>query len=401
MLLCLPAHPAYPAPSAQATSFEQALKDIDSPDAGARQRAAQMLKSAAYPEAALPLAKLVLDPSNTVQLEAIAAELNIFLADSAAMTSRAGTTAETAFASGREAIGSSPVPLAVLAALRTAVRDETPRVAGESLYAFGALSAGADGAARRELLRVSGPELVGALGAADPAMRHAALNVIARVYERRIGDDPVDPTVGDPIVNTMNDPDRTLMLDAIHAAGAMRYERALRSLTEMFQYHGKGEMAEASFDAVARIAHPSSAALFDAQLVSKSAPIRGIAVEGIARLGDPARMPKLQTALARERDAGVLLAQAFAGCQLAKAPLDPIVDGLRKSGTRDQARKYFRELAPGHVQAFATALKDADPQVRVSAVDALGFSGDRAALPMVEAMAGDPDGRVASAAGRA
>ena len=61
--------------------FEQAVKDIDSPDAAIRLRAVQMFKSAGYPEAAVPLAKLVLDSKDEIQLEAIAAELNIFLAE--------------------------------------------------------------------------------------------------------------------------------------------------------------------------------------------------------------------------------------------------------------------------------------------------------------------------------
>src|SRR5215510_14029353 len=69
------AHPAYPAQ----VSFEQATRDLASPDAGTRLKAAQMLKEAGYPEAAVPLAALVTDPADEVQLEAIAAELNIFL----------------------------------------------------------------------------------------------------------------------------------------------------------------------------------------------------------------------------------------------------------------------------------------------------------------------------------
>jgi len=403
VLAALPALPAPPAPLAfPQAQYEQAIRDIDSRDAGDRQRAVRLLGSAAYPEAAVPLAKLVLDPKDDIQLEAIGAELNIFLADRGATKPRGSLEgASAAFAAGPEAIGPMPVPLALMGALRTASRDENPRVASEALYAFGALSAGVSGNSRRELRSISGPELVGALGAADPSVRSAALNVLGRVYERGPTDGPVDPSVGDPIVHIMNEPDRILALGAIHAVGAMRYERALVSLTELFQYHGTGEMAEASFDAVARIAHPSSATLFDAQLVSKTAAIRGIAVEGIARLGDPARMPKVRSALSRERDSGVLLAQAFAACRLARAVIDPIVDGFKRNATRDQARKYFWELAPEHVQAFAPALRNADANVRLAAVDALGFSGDRAALPMVEPMASDPDARVAAAAQRA
>ena len=42
-------------------SFESTVAELSSPDPGKRLKAVQMLKAAAYPEAALPLAPLVLD----------------------------------------------------------------------------------------------------------------------------------------------------------------------------------------------------------------------------------------------------------------------------------------------------------------------------------------------------
>jgi len=54
-------------------SFEQASADLTSPDAKVRLHAVQLLKGAAYPEAAVPLARLLTDAQDDVQLEAIAA----------------------------------------------------------------------------------------------------------------------------------------------------------------------------------------------------------------------------------------------------------------------------------------------------------------------------------------
>ena len=51
-LVCLPAL------SAQ-VPFEQAARDLSSADAGTRLRTVQMLRDAAYPEAAVPLARAV------------------------------------------------------------------------------------------------------------------------------------------------------------------------------------------------------------------------------------------------------------------------------------------------------------------------------------------------------
>ena len=53
--------PAYPAPPAQ-VPFDQAIHELGSADAATRLRTVQMLRDAAYLEAAVPLAKLVVDP---------------------------------------------------------------------------------------------------------------------------------------------------------------------------------------------------------------------------------------------------------------------------------------------------------------------------------------------------
>src|SRR5438876_1084358 len=128
--------------------FEHATRDLTSADPGARLRAAQMLKESPYPEAAVPLAPLITDHEDDVQLAAIAAELNIFLAEKVVVRKRVGfvvevrnqIVAEKAFAAGPLAIGPRPVPPDVLAALRTASADDNPRVALEALYAFGTLA---------------------------------------------------------------------------------------------------------------------------------------------------------------------------------------------------------------------------------------------------------------------
>ncbi len=48
-------------------TFEQTIAELKSPDADTRLRAVQMLKDAAYPEAAVPLAAVLTDPDDDVQ----------------------------------------------------------------------------------------------------------------------------------------------------------------------------------------------------------------------------------------------------------------------------------------------------------------------------------------------
>ena len=57
------------------------MQELGNPQVAVRLRALRLLKDAAYPEAAVRIAVLLADADDQVQLEAVAAELNIFLAE--------------------------------------------------------------------------------------------------------------------------------------------------------------------------------------------------------------------------------------------------------------------------------------------------------------------------------
>jgi HEAT repeat protein len=388
--------------------FEQAVSELSSTSGGKRLRAAQLLKEAAYPEAAVPLAKAILDPEDDVQLEAIAAEVNIFLAEKVVVRKRVGflievrnpISAESAFSTGPLALGPLPVPGEVLTALRAASRDDNPRVGLEALYAFGALGIEPGGATRRELLRVAGPDLAAMLGVPNPQMRYAALRVIGRLFEWRVNDAPIEQTVGDAVISALNDKDRVFRMAAMQALGAMRYNRGVQALTDLFTYFGKGDLAEASLDAIARIGHPSSAALLTSQLSSKSLALKMIAIEGLARVGDPGNAAAIDAALKSERNDALQLAGSFASAALAKGSIAPIVEAIQKPRIHEQARAYLAELASWRSADFSSYLTDPDWHARADLVDALGLGHNPAALPLVEPLLKDQDPQVARAAER-
>jgi HEAT repeat protein len=394
-------------PAAQ-IPFEQAVADLSSPSGSARLRAAQMLKGAAYPEAAVPLAKAILDQRDDVQLEAIGAEVNIFLAEKVIVRKRVGflievrnpVSAEAAFSDGPLVLGPRPVPPEVLTALRTAARDDNPRVDLEALYAFGALAVEAGGAPRSELLRVAGPDLAAMIGVPDRAIRFAALRVIARIFEWRLNDAPIEQAVGDAVISALNDKDRIFRMAAMQALAAMRYNRGVQALTDLFQFFGKGDMAEAALDAIARIAHPASAGLLKEQLASKSLAMKMIAAEGLARVGDGANAAAVEAALRNERNDAVLLAGSFAAAALSNGSIATIVEALEKPRMREQARAYLAELAAWRPDDFSRYLTDPDWRARVDLVDALGLGHNPSALPLVEPLVKDKDPQVARAAER-
>jgi HEAT repeat protein len=391
-------------------AFDRAVQDLSSPNTNTRLHAAQLLKETASPEAALPLAKAVTDASDEVQLEAIAGELNIFLADRIVPRRRVGLivevrtaiVAEAAFGSGPLAIGPRPVPAGVLTALRAGARDDNPLIALESLYAFGALSTVPSGPERREVMRLSGLDLAAMIGYPEPSMRIAALRVIGRLFGRRPEDAAADPSliqaVGDAVIKALNDRDRAVRSAAMDALGSMRYERGVQALADLVRFYGRGELAEAATDAIARIGHPSSAPLLLSQLTSRSPAMKLVAIEGLARIGDEGNRPAIGMAVRGERNEAVLLAVSFANATLAGAPPDPIVDALRKPRRRDQALQYLVELSATRRAALEPSLRDSDPGIRVGIVEAFGLALDPAARSIVEPLASDPNPQVAKAA---
>jgi HEAT repeat protein len=391
------------------TSFDQVIRGLASPDPAARLKAVRLLKDGAYPEAAEPLAALLSDPDDAVQAEAIAAELNIFLAQRVVSRKRVGfvfevrtkISASAAFEAGPLALGSRPVPAAVLTGLRAAARDANPQIGLEALYALGTLGVEPGGSARRELLRTSGPDLAAMIGSSSAAFRTAAVRVIGRLYTMRPGDPPIEQAVGDAVITALNDRDRAVRVAAMESLGAMRYERAIQALADLFRYHQHGEAAEAALDAIARIGHSSSAPLFVSVLEGKDAAQKAIAIEAFARIGDRAQQVAIDAALTGERRESVLLAGNFASVVLANGSIDPLTEALRRSRVRTQALRYLVEIAPGRAVMFARHAEDPDARLRADVADILGLANDRTALPIVERMLDDSDPEVALAAERA
>jgi HEAT repeat protein len=389
--------------------FDQAVAALSSPDAGERLRSASLLKASPYPEAAIPLAKAVGDQDDAVQFEAIAAELNIFLADKVVPKKHVGLVvevrgkiaAEPIFSGGPTMLDATPVPLEVLAALRAAARDGNRRVGVEALYAFGALASEPTGMRRRELRQASAPELAALVGASDEPLRAAAVRVAGRVYEASMSDDAVDTSIGDAIITALNDPNRLIRRAAMDTLGAMRYERSVEALTKLFEYYKQGDPAESAFDALARIAHPGSIPLFLSQLQAKSPALRAMAIEGLARTGDASQMSAIESALRGEKSDRVIFAGNFAAAMLTGGSVERIADSLRRPALRDVSKQYLADITRGRAALLGRYAQDPDPTLRADIADVLGFSNDSAAQPIVESMIGDQDKQVALAAGRA
>src|SRR6476620_4572838 len=79
---------------AQQARFDDVIRNLRNPDPKVRLSAVRLLRASKYPEAIGPMAALVTDPIDEVQLEAIAAELSFFLVDDLPLKKRVGMVLE-------------------------------------------------------------------------------------------------------------------------------------------------------------------------------------------------------------------------------------------------------------------------------------------------------------------
>lgn len=390
-------------------TFESTVADLASQDPRVRLRAAQLLKGAGYPEAAVPMAALLTDTQDELQLEAIGAELNFFLAQKVTSKRRLAfvvevrgrVAAEPIFSAGTGVLAAERVPIQVAQGLAAAAADRNPRVAIEALYALGALAGEVPLGERPRLLAELAPALAGMLGAADPMIRLGAVRVIGRVYGWRPTDPPLDERLGDAVIGVLNDREDPVKETAMWALGAMRYERSVQALGELFTFYRKGPLAERAIDALARIGHEASVPLFIEQMNGRNLTYQLIAIEGLARVGDRSHADAIQAVVRKERNEAILLGGHFANVLLAEGSAEAIVDALAREQLRAQTFQYVVDLARGRSASLARRARDPEPEIRIQLADALGLSGDAAAVTVVQMMTEDPNPDVVLAAKRA
>jgi len=390
-------------------TFEGMVADLGHEDPNVRVRAVRALKQAAYPEAAVPLTRSLRDPEDGIQAEAIAAEVNLHLAVPVVPRRRVGLlievrndiSAAALFKQGSGVLNPRPVELDVLTALRAMSRDDNPRVAVEAVYAFGLLADNVYGAERRRLLAESAAELGAAVGVPQRELRSAAVQVIARLYAWRVGDLAADVTVGDALVTALNDRESAIRMTAIDAIGALRYDRGVQALTDLYTHYGRGSMAVAALEGLARIAHPASLPLFVAALSGRDVSLRLAAVEGLARSGATDQRGAIDALMLSERNPELLLAGHFAAALLSNGPVDELVGGLERSRLRRKALQYLEDVAPGRGNVLGPHVQDPDVTIRLDLIEVLGRSGDPQALSVVQRMQQDTEPAVARAAVRA
>jgi HEAT repeat protein len=378
--------------SAQQLRFDDVVRNLRNPDPKTRSAAIRLLRDAKYPEAVAPMAPLVLDPIDDIQLEAIAAELSFFLEQDVkskkmvgfVVEKRRSAVAAAAFDLGPLVVWPRAVPPELVSSLLQAVDDDNAKVRLEAIYATGII-------AKAPLADVDAQRLIKALDHYDAAVRAAAARVVGRLKLKE---------AGDALIKAINDSQPDVRYEAMRALGAIREPRAIAALTEQFAFYKKGEGAWSALDALAQMGSPASVPLFKERLQDKDPYIRRAATEGLGRAGDAASIDVFERTVTTDDAVMVRMATAFALQKLGRNYASRIVD-LMNSKTLVQGEDYLIELGPAVVPTLLPRLQEPDPDVREAVADVLGVVGNESVVPALQALTKDRDGSVAAAAKRA
>lgn len=400
---------ASPVHAQTGAGIEQLKAGLKSPSADTRAASVKGLAGIGGFEAADAIAGALGDQDAGVQRAAIDALLTIYTVPGDLRGRQWGvgagtppvTRVEQAFEAGPFATMPARVPESAITGLAALVRaDESVRTRVSAAYLLGVIAAPAMGASPEGLAR-AGAELAAALAHPDVATRQVVARVLGRIFTPEEGR-MVPVSLGDAMIQAMNDPDPDVRRWAMDSLGWMRYERALTALTERFAFYGNGPDAAAALHALARIASPNSAPVFLEQLRSRTPALRMIAAEGLGRLGSTEAKAAIRDAAARERHPSVRLAIAFAQFRHGELQdIAPIAEGLRAPETEVQARVYLAEIGMDNPVALHPLLRSQDTRLRQGTVELLGVSGRADQIPVVEPMLSDPQPAVIEAASEA
>ena len=350
----------------------QLAQDVGSGSAQVRRQALRGLRELGGPETLPLLAGLLGDAEIDIREGAIAGVIGVYVPPRANHSVNAAAAFEAAPFHGQ--LWSVPPELST--ALVKALGDKEPSVRRDAAYAVGiVLTPPVTDAAAFELLA--------SLSDREPSVRVAAARALGRL---RVQD------AGVPLIGRINDEALEVRLASMRAVGDLRDEQAVVALTDQFTFYVRGVAGRSAISALAAIGHPSMIPLFEAQARSGYPAHRRAAFEGLARAGGAgAAAPRIEAAMASEKDTRVLIAMAFALAAAGRDGVNRVLDALADRDRSDDALSYLVELGRPIVAAVAARFSDPDPFVRGQIATALGFIGGPEADAALKAATSESD----------
>lgn len=374
--------------------FEDVVRNLRNPDQKVRLSAVKLLRETGYAEAIVPLAPVINDQVNDIQLAAMDAEMAFYLVEQVPEKKRVAFVVEVrsagrapaAFELGPLAVWPKPVPAELVDALLQAVDDENKNVRVEAIYTLGVVGSGG----QIKLSDAAVGKLLKALDHYDPAVRAGAARVVGRLQV---------PSAGDALLKAVNDSNADVRYASMRALGEIREVRAIQALTEQLTYYNRGDGAYAALDALARIASPSSIPVFQARLTDKEPLLRRAAAEGLARAGDKTSVERFVSDVNMDESEMVRAAMAFALYRGGHAGyLERLLDFAGSAKLQPQLQGYFMELGAPTVTPVVTRLREPDDDVRRHLATILGAIGNQSTTSALMPLKEDRNRDVSAAA---
>ncbi len=338
-------------------TISQLAPDVASPIVKVRRQALRDLRERGGPETLALLARLVRDPDIAIREGAIAGVIGVYVPPAG---KHPADDAAEAFEAARFHVQLWPVPDELTPALVKALADEEPSVRRDATYALGIVLTPpiADAVAF---------EITSSLGDRESSVRVAAARTLGRLRVH---------AAGVPLIARVNDEILDVRLAAMQALGDLRCEQAVMALSDQFFYYVRGAAGRAALSALAAIGSAASVPLFEAQTTAGYPAHRRAAYEGLVRSGRAAAAaPRIEAAMASEKDSRVLAAMAFALTSAGRDAVNRVIDALGDRNRTDDALAYLVELGRPQAAAVAARLNDSNPLVRQQVAVALGFIG--------------------------
>ena len=401
------------AAAAAKPSFEDLVANLKSPNAATRQEAASALGKSRRREAVTPLAALVRDPEPRVRLEVVRAlralrDLSAVPALVTSLTDGDREVREEAIGtlveiySERDRVGPvgrfleifsdefdrttippyTVVDPAAEKGLAGVLRDENPAIREQAALALGILNA-----------RGALPELTNALRDPDAGVRGAAATAIGKVGTAEDGR---------ALIPLLADEDAEVRNRVLQAVGVLRVREAGPALRQLYEVNRRRETGTRVLAALARIGDPAQADLFQEVVQDPDPERRRLAIEGLGRISDAARLPAFKKDYQREKGDELRLAYSFALTLLGdRAFVDTIVLNLASRTLGTRARGYLLEMGPDILPDLYPYLADPDPEIRAALADVIAIIGDADSIVRLTPLINDPSPRVADRANRA
>jgi HEAT repeat protein len=367
-----------PEQAAAPPAIPQLTSDVSSPSASVRRQALRGLRDRGGPETLPLLAPLVGDAEVDIREGAVGGVIGVYVQP------RKGSShdAAEAFEVGRFRAQVWPVPAELSVALVKALADEAPPVRRDAAYALGIVLA-------PPVMDAVAFEIMSSLSDREPSVRIAAARALGHLRVQ---------AAGVALVGRVNDEDLDVRLASMRALGDLRYERAVAALTDQFKFYVRGIAGRSALTALGAIGHSSSIPLFEAQITSGYPAHRRAAYEGLARSGRAGAIaPRIEAAMASEKDARVLTAMAFALASAGRDGVNRVIDGLTDRDNAENALMYLVDLGRPRAAAVAARLNDPNPVVREQIAIALGFIGGPEAVAALTGARGEVDPTVRNA----